>query len=165
LGHVESVGLQLLSGERGVGEHFVVVDCSLSFGWDLLVVLKDMISEASMSSKFHGTFREGADKWGFFSVGTSDMVLKSVVSLESFETAIVVTNERTRFGMCGSVTNDFGFVAEEFTTAWVLADKLFSVFFGDKFEGSFGMFGHWGVQHRHKFGKHFFNVKIIIYLR
>jgi len=155
----------LLSGERWVGEHLVVVDHSLSFSWDLLIVLKDMISEASMSSKFHGTFREGAHKWGFLGVRTSDMVLKSIVSLESFETAVIVANERTRFGMCGSVTNNFGFVAEEFTAAWVLTNELFSVFLGDEFERSFGMFGHWGVQHRHKFGKHFFNVKIIIYLR
>jgi len=165
LGDAESLSLELLSGGRRVGEHLVVVDDSFDFSWELFVVFKNMISEASMSSEFHGTFGEGANKWGFLSVGTSDMVLKGIISLEGLETTIVVTNERTRFGMCSCVTNNFGFVAEEFSTAWMLADKLFSVFFSDELEGSFTLFGAWSVQHRHILGKHFFNVKIIIYLR
>jgi len=46
-----------------------------------------------MSSELHSTISERAYKWSFFGMGTSDMVLQSIIPLECLETVVILADK------------------------------------------------------------------------
>ncbi len=86
-----------------------------------------MVAERTMRGEFHSTIWERAKKRSFLGVRTTNVIFEGIVSLESFETVVVVAYKGSGVGMCCSVTNYLGFIPEEFTASCVFADKLLSI--------------------------------------
>jgi hypothetical protein len=103
-------------------------------------MFKNMIPEASMGCKFHAAIWEGADKWSLFGMRAPDVVLQSIITLKSFEAVVILADERSRFGMSSSMTNNFGFISEKFATALVSANIFFTVFFTHELIERLGVF-------------------------